>query len=291
VAAAALLAVATAGAGGATLAALPSAAVRFENSGEQHFQAGRFTEAVSSFTRSLDENPDQPIVYFKRGRALQQLGLADTKNYQRAYDDYNRANPAENGRILACIGYCQSRRGSHRSAIEWYSRAIKAGFATPEVYNNLAYSQLRICNYVEADFSATLALAGNGNLLSARLLRAQSHCNRAGSSTLDYDPGPALDDMQTVIAQNGTADECFLAMKICALSLQVRKYPPDDPFDAHGERYAKLAVSMGWQAHQNENALLKRWAANVMAKSPPAEIRAQPAKLDLLVDPLRGLTE
>jgi serine/threonine protein kinase len=94
-------------AGGATVMAIrqpPSRVALHE--GERAYADGNFTEAERQLTLALLLEP-----------ALE-----------------------NNGRILARIAYCLNLRRDHRSAVEHYEKALKAGFRTAEVYNNLGYS-------------------------------------------------------------------------------------------------------------------------------------------------------
>src|SRR5262249_21733620 len=92
--------------------------------------------AVRFLSRAVEADPDSPAARVARGRAfirLEEFGLA-LRDFEKAHD------LAGDGRTRACRAYCLNRLGRHREAIEHYERAIAAGFATKEVYNNLGYS-------------------------------------------------------------------------------------------------------------------------------------------------------
>jgi tetratricopeptide (TPR) repeat protein len=104
--------------------------------GQQAYTKGQLAEADQQLTRAVEGDPTLTDAWFLRGRARQQLGQFDL-----AIKDYEKAAAfQEDGRALACMAYCLNRQNSFRSAIEGYKKALKEGFRTAEVYNNLGYS-------------------------------------------------------------------------------------------------------------------------------------------------------
>jgi tetratricopeptide (TPR) repeat protein len=88
----------------------------------------------------------------------------------------------EDGPSYACKGYCLSRLHEHAEAINAYTKAIELKYETPEVYNNLAYSQMQLGNLPEARRSLDRALDFEGTPRGAvyhnRLVLATDWWNR-----------------------------------------------------------------------------------------------------------------
>jgi serine/threonine protein kinase/Flp pilus assembly protein TadD len=107
--------------------------------GVEAYQEGRFTRAVAIFSRALAEE-DSARSYFARGRAYMKLG-----NFAAAANDFRMADQLQpSGPTKACLAYCCSQADPSKPAVAvaYYKDAIKAGFATPAVLNNLGVSLL-----------------------------------------------------------------------------------------------------------------------------------------------------
>jgi serine/threonine protein kinase/Tfp pilus assembly protein PilF len=146
VAGVALLLLATASFGAYVIAQLPSPHDRAIAAAESHYKEGKFADAVDMYTQAIAIDRNRAATFFARARAKQQMGLAvaDLKDrrdhYQQALIDYEQAQQlAPDGLTLACRGYCCSLLGGENNAAaeEFYKQAIKAGFRSAEVANNL----------------------------------------------------------------------------------------------------------------------------------------------------------
>jgi serine/threonine protein kinase/Tfp pilus assembly protein PilF len=287
--------VAGAAAGAYEVATLPSPAARLAQEADNHSRDGRYEEAVKLFTRSLEADPNQPAVYFKRGRAYQLQA-----DHDRAIKDYLRAAPETNERAAACLGYCLSFMNDHPNAIKCYERALEAGFTKAVVYNDLAYSYYRKGNYAGALKAATDALALDGGMRAAYYNRACACFNLFQDHQLpDVDMG--LDDIRQTIARGpGTAKLYSKAAEFCALALHDRVNPQDDPLWAEGADYVHKAVEQGFPRQSLRITLtkqfrfLKDWEAQLPRDILPVSLSTGPDGQDVrfrLIDPLFGQSE
>ena len=109
-------------------------AVRNYKEGIIAYQDGNYAQAVESLDRSLAEKQDVQA-YLARGRAYLQLG-----EKQRAVEDFNAADQFQpSGQTKACLAYGLSQLEPPQFPTFLYEKAIEGGFATSEVYHNLAY--------------------------------------------------------------------------------------------------------------------------------------------------------
>src|SRR5204862_2205464 len=103
-AAATVLAAVPASYGVHVAATMPPAAVRHAQTGDDQYREGRYDQAIKAFTASLQADPQQPDVLFKRGRAYLKDG-----QYQLALEDLRDRALADHPRALACAGYIYGR--------------------------------------------------------------------------------------------------------------------------------------------------------------------------------------
>jgi serine/threonine protein kinase len=302
IAVASVLAVGVAGYGGYEIASLPPAAVRYARNGEELFRNGEYAQAVQAFSGSLQAEPDQPEVHFKRGRAYQRLGGPD--GWQNAIVDYKaaleQAAGEQKGRIHACIGYCLNQLKIHHTAEDHYTKAIEAGFATREVYNDLAYTLLYKQGgggFGEALKYATDALNAGPPLQAAYNNRAQALIGLLGQGQI-VDPAQAVDDMRQVLMYGpGTKEQFHRAAWFCARVLHDRGHAPDDPLREFCIDCLKRAIEQGFPADQlkaepmfQADTLLNKYLA-ALPNGSPVNPNPPITTNDRLVDPLHGLTE
>ncbi len=108
---------------------------RLLEEGVQAYHAGEVGRAIDSFNRALDAGADRKRTLFLRARVHQRSG-----NWEAALTDYKEADPDGNdGRILACLGYCYSKNKEFDLAAHSFDKAIAKGFAKAEVLNDLGY--------------------------------------------------------------------------------------------------------------------------------------------------------
>jgi serine/threonine protein kinase len=270
----ALVAAGTAGAAYG-IASLPSAAERHRQDAIVAAGDGRYDDAVRLFTAALEADPNQPDMYFRRGRAHQLQG-----EYDLAIQDYLCAGPETNGKVAACLGYCMNYgkvhvKANECNAIQYNEMAIRSGFVNAAVYNNLAFSHLRYGpKHAEALKAATGALTQEPGMLAASYNRALA-VHGLWSAKQDPDVVRGIEDIRHVIAGSTGSLKLFqTAAELCAAELQNRGNPPDDPLQSEGESYLHRAVERGqslttlktFSALLKQMPSLKNWVSKAHPK-------------------------
>jgi serine/threonine protein kinase/Tfp pilus assembly protein PilF len=186
---------------------LTGAAAPGEHDIEQHLGRGvsafhdrDYQAAAEHLTRALGADPDHYAARILRARAYLRLDQVG-----RALADFEKADAlVADGRTQAYRAYCLNRSDPprHGEAVTHYERAIEAGFATPEVYNNLGYSRFqagkdpRSLNAARSDL--TTAIQGNRHLRAAYFNRALVDLETAFAHT-DRVPRVGLADIDWAI--------------------------------------------------------------------------------------------
>jgi hypothetical protein len=149
------------------------------------YQMGDTQRGVKECDRAIEADPKYHQAWFVRGWMRKQLGAASPgthesqSNFAEAAVDFRTADQLfPMGVTKACLGYCRNQYGEHHPEAKLhYLNAIQAGFGTPEVFNNLGYTFLRL--NLDADYhpraeeNLTAALDLNGNLQAAYHNRAR----------------------------------------------------------------------------------------------------------------------
>jgi serine/threonine protein kinase len=189
--------------------------VREVKKGRSAYSQGRYDEAVAHFTRALEENK-APDTLFARARAFQQMG-----DYNRAFDDYEGAEKlAPAGKNQAGMGYCRSLTWYHPNAIASYERAIEAGYARAEVYNDLSYSCMQLRQWNAAQQYADKAIQLNPALAVAYQVRAALDLSKANLSPLHV-PRQGIADIRKGIELGLDSAEAYRqAAVLCAILAQ-----------------------------------------------------------------------
>ena len=206
-------------------------------SGLRVYQQGRYSLAVQRFNDALQADPNSHAARFARARAFQQLGAIDKSNYNLAMQDYmedDERNP--DGRSKAALGYCLNRTdGRKEDAIEYYKAAIKSGFATAEVFNNLGFNYLRMNQTKEAKQSLDRAIELDSRLQAAYHNRARVALVHALFNMKDLKPMAqenetyrslvaGIDDAHEAIAKGAASAELYFdASCLCALAARVEQ--------------------------------------------------------------------
>jgi serine/threonine protein kinase/Tfp pilus assembly protein PilF len=144
--------------------------------GVEAYHQGDYGQAIARLTLALDADKN-PYAFFLRARSHLKLG-----DMGAALLDFERANQlSPDGQTEACLGYCQhftGQRDPGRAAAD-YTRAMNAGFATPEVLNNLGFCYLRLNQLDAAKHCLDLAIGADPTLQSAYYNRALIDLERA----------------------------------------------------------------------------------------------------------------
>jgi serine/threonine protein kinase len=192
-AAALVLTLCSAGAYG--IAQREPAAQRYLRQARHELQAENHKAAIARADAVLEADlqwQNRPDVFLIRGRTHQGLGARaitallacsdpvesarlDSLKQQEFSDarrEYTQAlflcpgTPfaAEAGRLHAAIGYCNFQAGEINGQIPRYEQALRAGFVTAEVLNNLGFSYLQINRLQEAEKSLDQSIQLNRSL-------------------------------------------------------------------------------------------------------------------------------
>jgi tetratricopeptide (TPR) repeat protein len=178
VAACAVLALATGSLGAYSVAVMPPLNQRLHAQGVDAFNRGDYKGAIAALNRSpdTDRNPRELLT---RARAHQHLN-----EFTDALADYEKADALTSvnkpdGRIKACRGYCLSQRGMFHEARLYFDAAIRAGFVSPELVNDLGCCYERENNLIDAPLCLTQAIRLNPDLRPAYFNRAMVDLKRA----------------------------------------------------------------------------------------------------------------
>ncbi|HZU38527.1 MAG TPA: serine/threonine-protein kinase, partial [Gemmataceae bacterium] len=161
--------------------------------GRTAYQQGHYPDAVTHLSRVIEANPRLARPLFLRGRAYQKMGLLDE-----AIRDYEAANElAPDGRVDAALGYCFTVLKRYRQAPAHYQAAIRHGFGTAVVYNDLGHVLWQLGQCQEAARSLDQAIAIDNHLQSAYYNRAKIALSVRGRTSVPLEQGVA--DMREAI--------------------------------------------------------------------------------------------
>ncbi|NQT11375.1 MAG: protein kinase [Planctomycetes bacterium] len=121
-------------------------AVRELNTGFQFYLQNDYSEAEKHLTLAIESDNQLAEAFFLRARTRQKVGriLLALEDYEEA------AQLCSAPEIKACQAYCRALEAHFPDAIDCSEKAIDAGFATAEVYNNLGYSFLLANDFASA---------------------------------------------------------------------------------------------------------------------------------------------
>jgi tetratricopeptide (TPR) repeat protein len=129
------------------LALRPPYAIRQLNSGIAYFKAGEVNSAIDSLTKSLDADPSLREAYLFRARALKKQG-----NYSVAIADFEESNRIQLDRLaMAEKAYCLNRINQNLLAIDDYRQYLDHDPSSAIVWNDLAFSYLKLGQFAEAE--------------------------------------------------------------------------------------------------------------------------------------------
>jgi tetratricopeptide (TPR) repeat protein len=274
------------------------------------YRAGDLVTAEEWFSQTVRlENNQVPEHLFDRGlvRMKRAAGMTDPSEKDVAFGLFDlavadfeaslRRQPAagpapagqtNEGEVYACMAYCRARQGQFWAAIEFSNKATDHGYATAEVWNNLAYCYSRVKDGADkARPALKKALQLNPDLPAARYNRAVAAYNaRATQGLLGPADHPLLpqvleDIEQGLVTKPAGSQPYRYAAHLYAFAL--KDLPADEKAK---DRYAKCAIHY-----------LKETAARGV---PVASIKADPLiravfsglpELDALPTPRQRLPE
>ncbi|MCG6137245.1 MAG: tetratricopeptide repeat protein [Nostoc sp. LLA-1] len=128
--------------------------------GVRNYQAGNYQAAVADFTLAIELDPENALVYNKRGNAFYKLG-----DYQQAKADSSKAitlNP-QNASAYYDRGFSLYALGKYKEAIADYSKAIELNSKNAYAYygRGLARVQMKDNKGANEDFSTAIRLQPN----------------------------------------------------------------------------------------------------------------------------------
>ncbi len=150
----------------------------FYDEGLAHLANGRHKEAINSFSRSLDIEPEFAPALVARAYTKETRG--NPGDFASAIEDYTQAYQwTRDPGLQARMGYCAARRNSFEEAIMRFGEAIERGFTKAEVLNNLGYCQMRLAYYDDAEDSLTKAIEIDPKLQAPWCNRAMNNLYRS----------------------------------------------------------------------------------------------------------------
>lgn len=140
--------------------------VRESKSGVQLYNEGNYQLAVEALNHSLSSDPKQAEIFLLRGKAHLKL-----QDFHLGLDDFQSSYqlcPAIES--IAGKGFCLSKLKFHKEAIVCYEDALKKGFKSANILNNLGYSYYLLGRNREAIATLEEACAVDDTMQSAHLL-------------------------------------------------------------------------------------------------------------------------
>lgn len=245
---------------------------------------GKHELALACFNQSLQYDPSKHEAWFSRGRAYQSLG-----NYRQAFEDFQEAHRLlPRGESAACKGYCVAKLKYHAEALAFYDVALRLGFESPALRNNMGFSYAQLSRLREAEESLERALRNDENLPAADHNLLLVWLKRASSGG-SMPPG-ALPHVTRAIAIDPPSADLFCnAAAVCAILGQEKPALIENAIE-----HLRTGIHYGLEPAQLSNfrvfASLKDHPAfkRLVADRHPT---AQRVKADLLLDPLREGSE
>ena len=214
--------------------------MREYNRGRAAYLDGDYARAEELFKQAVQDCPPDP-----KPRKYLMARAAGAMRLGEAADDDLKAQPlftdaildleaAEkqrpDGGVLALLGYCNSRVGNHAIAVQWYDRAVQAGFTSAGLYNDRGVSRMQ-ANFLDDAAAAqdfALALRSDPQLRSAIINRVEVLLQQRNVA----DPPPLTDSMladvkQVVEMEPGSQKLYFSAARVFAVA--AKEGGPGDP--------------------------------------------------------------
>lgn len=146
------------------LALRPPYSVRQFREGLACSGRGDYALAVECFNAALHSDPKNDEVLAARADALSQLG-----DFRMAVVDYGEAyRTIRSGVLAAKMGYCLSRLRQNLQALACYQAALKDGYRSPGLLNNLGHTLLQGDRVDESEEYLREAIEQQGDLGPAR---------------------------------------------------------------------------------------------------------------------------
>ena len=149
------------------VAARPGEQERLHAEAKRAYSEQRYDDSLRILDRLVHRHPKVAENHYLLGRvylARDNPALADA-----SFAQAETLNP--DGRAAACRAFSLAQKKEQMDAVQAGDDALKHGYKTAEVYNNLAYSQLQICKFDKAEENLRHALDLKPKLPAAHLNR------------------------------------------------------------------------------------------------------------------------
>ena len=169
--------------------------------GNAHFLAQRYTEAIAAYTQAIETAPHDARAYKHRGLAHAKLG-----NVQQAYEDLNKAIALDPQDAIAHNqrGIASFAAGNAQAALKDFSKTIELQPQLAEAYNNRGIIARTLGDYRQAskDFERAAQLGMELAQQHLQVLRDETRQVQARLHSAGYAPGAAdgVPGPQTVAA-------------------------------------------------------------------------------------------
>ena len=173
----------------------------FLQTGNAHFLAQRYTEAIAAYTRAIEAAPRDARAYKHRGLAHAKLG-----NVQQAYEDLNKAIALDPQDAVAYNqrGIVAFAAGNIQAALKDFSKTIELQPQLAEAYNNRGIMARTLGDYRQAgkDFERAAQLGMELAHQHLQVLRDETRQVQERLRSAGYNPGAAdgVPGSQTVAA-------------------------------------------------------------------------------------------
>src|SRR5262249_53256550 len=162
----------------------------FLQTGNAHFLAQRYTEAIAAYTRAIEAAPRDASAYKHRGLAHAKLG-----HVQQAYEDLNKAIALEPQDAIAYNqrGIASFAAGNVQAALKDFSKTIELQPQLAEAYNNRGIMARTLGDYRQAgkDFERASQLGMELAHQHLQVLRDEARQVQERLRNAGYNPGAA----------------------------------------------------------------------------------------------------
>jgi tetratricopeptide (TPR) repeat protein len=261
------------------LARIPPYSVRQYRQGLACYERGQWQLAANSFTESLRSDSHNAAALWARARALCQL-----REYSMACRDYRAAHDlTHTPNCYAGMGYCYNGLKAPETAIACYRFALKGGYSSPGLLNNLGFALIATGQYDAAEQYLKQAIQQKSNLQAAyhNLVLVYLKRSLAGKPL----PKEAIDEAKRAVEIGSPSTDLYRDVaKLFAVG--ARK---DAQLLPLAVRYAEKALDCGLnpQTFRTDSAFeaVRRSPAveELLAKGRPA---VRPSQAIYIVDPL-----
>jgi serine/threonine protein kinase/Tfp pilus assembly protein PilF len=225
------------------------------NQGWQAYDARRYRQAIGLFRKALDEDSNHGRAWVGLGRAYQ-----STVDFDAAIAAFEKAAAHDpDGRILACLAYCQQKNRLYARAIVSYARAIEAGYRPAEILNNLAHCHGNKGDLDTARRYLDRIIEENPAMQAARVQRAWAELRTAQGNS-DYLPTIGIEDIERAI-EIGPPGPDLHYLGACLHAVCATRGKPGNGHTGETLRHVQQAVQGGsdprtFRAEPNIHALL-----------------------------------